>query len=49
MYLAFERKYKEFIVIKINLSIIKNDSEEHLYKEDDLYFESNNTEYDGII
>ena len=49
IYLIFKKKYKEFIVINVNLSITKNDGEEHLYNKDDLYFEFNNAGYDGII
>ncbi len=49
MYLVFEREYEEFIIIKVNFNIVKNDSEEYLYNEDDLYLESNNIGYDGII
>ncbi len=49
MYLAFEREYKEFIIIKVNLNIIRNDREEYLYNEDNLYFEPNNTGYNDII
>ncbi len=45
----FEREYKEFIIIRVNLSIIKNDNEEYLYNEDDLYLKSNNTGYNDII
>ena len=49
MYLALEREYKEFIVIKINFNIVRRDNEEYLYEEDDLYLEPNNAGYDGII
>ncbi len=49
IYLAFEREYKEFIVIRFNLNIIRNDNKEHLYDEDNLYLEFNNVGYDGII
>ncbi len=49
MYLAFEGEYKEFTVIRVNLSIVKNNSEEYLYNKDDLYLEPNNTGYDDII
>ena len=47
--MAFEKEYKEFTVIKINLNIVKNDSKKHFYNEDDLYLEFNNVEYNGII
>jgi len=49
IYLIFKRKYKEFISIEVNLNIIKNNGEKHLYKEDDLYLESNNVRYNNII
>ncbi len=49
IYLTFEREYKEFIVIGVNLNTVKKDSEEYLYKEDDLYLEFNNIGYNGII
>ncbi len=49
IYLAFEREHKEFIVIRVNFNIIRNNNEEYLYNEDDLYFESNNIGYNGII
>ncbi len=49
MYLTFEREYEKFIVIRVNLNIVKNNNEEHLYNEDDLYLESNNTGYNDII
>ncbi len=45
----FKEKYKEFIVIEINFSIVRKNGEEYLYNEDDLYFESNNTGYHSII
>ncbi len=48
-YLASKRKYKEFIVIGINLNIVRNDGEKHLYNKNDLYFEPNNTGYNDII
>ncbi len=47
--MVFEKEYEEFIIIDINFSTIKNDDEEHLYKENDLYFEPNNIGYHGII
>ncbi len=49
MHLAFKKEYKEFIVIKVNLNIVKNDGEKHFYNEDDLYLEPNNTGYNNII
>ena len=45
----FEKEHKEFIIIGVNLSIIKGDDEEHLYNEDDLYLELNNIGYYSII
>ncbi len=49
IYLASEGEYKEFIVIEVNLNIVRNDGEEHSYNEDDLYLKSNNVGYDSII
>ncbi len=49
MYLASEGEHEEFIVININLNTIRNDSEEHLHKENDLYLEPNNIGYYNII
>ncbi len=49
MHLAFKKNYKEFIIIKVNLNTVKNNSEEHLYNKDDLYLKSNNTRYNNII
>ncbi len=49
MHLIFKEEYKEFTVIRVNLNIIKNDSEEHLYNEDDLYLKPNNIGYNDII
>ncbi len=49
IYLASEGKYKEFIVISINLSTAKNDKEKHSYNEDNPYFEFNNVKYYSII
>ena len=49
IYLVFEREYKEFTVIKVNLNIIKNDSKKHLYNKDDPYLEPNNVGYNNII
>ncbi len=48
-YLALEREYEEFTMMGINLSTTKNDSEEHLYNEDNPYFEPNNAGYHSII
>ena len=47
--MASEREDKEFIVIRVNLNIIKRDDKEYFYKEDDLYFEFNNVKYNSII
>ncbi len=44
-----EKEYEEFIVIRVNLNIIKEDNEEYLYNEDDPYLEPNNIRYNGII
>ena len=33
----------------INLNIVRNNNEEHLYDEDDLYFEFNNAGYYSIV
>jgi len=49
MYLAFKREHEEFIVIRVNLSIVKNNGKKHPYNEDDLYLEFNNIEYNNII
>ncbi len=49
IYLVSEGEYEEFIMIDVNLSTIKNDDEEYLYEEDDLYFKPNNVRYYGII
>ncbi len=49
IYLTFERKYEEFIIIETNLNIIRNNNEEYSYNEDDLYLESNNIGYNNII
>ncbi len=48
-YLAFEREYEEFIIIKVNFNIIRKDSEEYLYEENDFYLEFNNIGYNDII
>jgi len=45
----FEKKYKEFIVIDINLNTARNDGEEYPYDENDPYLEFNNVEYHNII
>ncbi len=45
----FEREYEEFTIIRVNLNIVKNDSEEHPYNEDDLYLKLNNAGYNDII
>ncbi len=49
MYLISEREYKKFTVIRVNLSIVRGDNEEHPYDEDNLYLELNNIGYDNII
>ena len=49
IHLSPEGEYEEFTVIGVNLNTIRNDGEEYLYNEDDLYFESNNVGYNGII
>jgi len=49
MHLVFEEEYEEFTVIRVNFNIVKNDSEEYLYDENNLYFESNNVGYNDII
>ncbi len=49
IYLTSEREHEEFTVIGINFNIARNDGEEYLYEEDDLYFELNNVRYDDII
>src|SRR6266699_1395538 len=36
MYLAFEKEYKEFIVIKINFNTIKNNGEKHFYNKNNV-------------
>ncbi len=45
----FKGEHEEFIVIRVNLNIVKNDSEKHLYDEDDFYFKFNNVGYNNII
>ncbi len=49
IYLTFEEEHEEFIVIKVNLNIIRKDNEEYLYNEDDPYFELNNVEHHNIV
>ncbi len=49
IYLIFEKEHEEFTVININLSIVKNDNEEYLYKKNDPYLEFNNVEHYNII
>ena len=49
IYLAFEEEHEEFIVIGINLNIVKRDNKEYPYNKDDLYLESNNVRYYSII
>jgi len=46
---VFEKKHKEFTIIRVNLNIIKNNGEEYPYNEDNLYLEFNNVEYNDII
>ncbi len=36
-------------MIDINLSTIRNDGEEHLYKKNDLYLEPNNVGHHSIV
>ncbi len=48
-YLAFEREYKEFRVIRVNLNTVKNNGEKYPYNEDNFYFEPNNVRYNNII
>ncbi len=45
----FKREHKEFIIIKVNLNIIKNNNKEYLCDEDDLYFKPNNTGHNNIV
>ncbi len=45
----FEKEYKEFIVIRVNLNIVKNNGEEYPYNKDDLYLKFNNIRYNNII
>ncbi len=47
--MAPEGEYEEFTIIKINLNTVRNNGEEYLYDENDLYFEFNNIEYNSII
>ncbi len=45
----FKREYKEFIVIRVNLNIAKNDNEKYPYNKDDPYLKPNNIGYNDII
>ncbi len=45
----FKEEYKEFIIIRINFNIVKNNNEEYLYNKDNLYFKFNNVRYNDII
>ncbi len=47
--MVFEEEYKEFIIIKVNLNIARNDGEEYPYNKDDLYLEPNNVGHNDII
>ncbi len=49
MHLAPEGEYKEFTVIRVNLSIVRNNGEKYPYNKDDLYLKSNNVGYNNII
>ncbi len=49
IYLTFEKEYEEFIIIRINFNIVKNNGEKYLYNKDDLYLKSNNVGYNDII
>jgi len=49
MHLTFKREYKEFIVIKVNLNIVRKNNEEYPYNKNDLYLESNNIGHHSII
>jgi len=49
MYLAFKGEHEEFIVIRVNLNIIRGDDEEYSYDKDNLYLEFNNVGYYNII
>ncbi len=49
IYLTFKKEYKEFIIIGVNLNIVKRDNEEYPYNKNDLYFKFNNVKYHGII
>ncbi len=46
--MIFKRKYKEFIIIRVNLNITRRNDEEYLYNEDNLYLEFNNVGYNSI-
>ncbi len=47
--MVFEGKHKEFIIIKVNLNIIRKDDEQYPYNEDNFYFEFNNIGYNNIV
>ncbi len=49
IHLTLKGEHKEFTVIKINLNITKKNDEKHLYNENNLYFEFNNTGHYNII
>ncbi len=49
IYLTLEKEHKEFTIIDINLNTTKNNNEEYLYEEDDLYFEPNNVKHHSIV
>ncbi len=49
MHLAFKEEHEEFIVIRVNLDIIKKNDEKHAYNEDNLYLEPNNIKHYNII
>ncbi len=47
--MAFEKEYKEFIMIGVNLNTIRNDGKKYLYDKDDPYLEFNNVKHHNII
>ncbi len=49
IYLTLERKHEKFIVIGVNLNIVRNDGKEYPYNENDLYLKLNNAGYNDII
>ncbi len=49
MHLAFKGEHEEFTVIRVNLSIVRGNDEEHLYNKNDLYFEPNNAGHHNIV